>query len=388
MNQDRAPLLEALRRHREQTRASFHIHAHRGAVGAPEDLVELLGEKVFAADLTELPGLDDWSAPQGAIREAQEFAADAWGSARCRFLVNGTTSGNIAMLLAAVGRGEKILMDEEVHRSALAGIELAGAVPVRLPRRKNAGWKISEAIDAETVQNALREDPEIRAVFLVNPTYYGICSPVREIADICHAAGVPLLVDEAHGAHFHFSDLLPEDALCAGADLVAQSTHKTAGSLGQSSLLHMQGERILPERVDEKLKLITTSSPSYVLMASLDAARRQMATKGERLLDSAQRLADRARRELAGIEGLEVLSSEIWGGSKALENDPLRIVFSAASRGLTGHQLLERLDRRHGVRTELSDAHNVLAVITWGNTGEEIDCLRHAVERSLRDTKQ
>ena len=376
------PLADAIAAYREKVQAGFHIHAHRGTSGIAPAARDLLGEEVYAADLTELPGLDDLYHPTGVLLEAQSLAAAAFGSKQCYFLLNGTTSGNQCMLLATSEAGKRFLVDRNVHRSVPAGLSLAGSGALWLSERRIPTWEIPAPVSAEEIESALDTEKNIAAVFITSPNYYGLAAPVEEIARLCKERGIPLLVDEAHGAHFTFSEKLPTSAVAAGADLVAQSAHKTLGSLGQTSFLHRQGELVDAVRVERAVKQLSTSSPSYPLMASLDIARQEMSLRGSALIDQALSLAEEARQKLSSIPGLEVLDPEKEGFSKGAY-DPLRICLSASARGISGAELVNRLWEEAGIALEMSDRRNALAVVSWGNTAEDADKLVFALRDIL-----
>ena len=379
LDQTRLPLQTAIRRFREEAPAFFRIPSHHFAEGADPESRKLLGDAAFDADLTEAEGLDDLHAAEGVIAEAQELAADLFGSKECRFLVNGSTSGNMAMLLSTVGPGSRVLVARNTHQSVLHGLILSGGMPVWLQPAHPDGWILDGAVTAEQVQSSLAANPDCKAVFITSPTYYGICSPLREIADICHAYNIPLLVDEAHGSHMYFSEKAPEGAVQAGADLVVQSLHKTGGSLTQSSLLHRCSERVDSRRLCESIRLVTSSSPSYILMASLDGARHHLALHGRELLHKAEKMAGMCRDMLKSVEGIRVLSIP--------DLDPLRIVFTAASHGISGIRMQQELYKRTRVSVELSDLLHVVCVISWGNTEEEILRLTETVKSIIRNAE-
>lgn len=382
MNQDQTPLIDALRAFEKREIAYFNIPAHRSWRGAPHALRELLGDRVFGADVTETDGTDDLHAATGAILQAERLAADLFGSRQCAFLVNGTTCGNEAMLLASVREKEKVLIARNAHASAWMGLVLSGAEPVWMLPRFHQEFGIYGQVAPKTVEEALQNDSEIKACLITSPTYYGEASDVRGIAEICHRHSCLLLVDEAHGTHFYFDDRFPEGAVAAGADLVAQSMHKTGGSFTQSSLLHRCSDRIDVARLEESLRLVQSTSPSYLLMASLDGARHELAMRGREKSERAIRLALRAREELSLIPGIAVLGG---GGDACESQDLLRVVFSAADAGMDGITLQNELFRLD-VTTEMADPFNVTAVITDGNTDEDIARLaagvRAVTERS------
>ncbi|MEE0956288.1 MAG: aminotransferase class I/II-fold pyridoxal phosphate-dependent enzyme [Eubacterium sp.] len=365
------PLIDAIKAYQDEEPAFFRIPGHRFERGADRQAVKLLGDLAYRADLTEAEGLDDLHQPTGAILQAEKLAADLYGSDRCWFLVNGTTCGNEAMILAMARPGDKILLPRSAHKSCLCGLILSGAVPVWMEPVYYPDFGFYGEVRPEEVEEKLKEHPDARGVLLTSPTYYGVISDIRRIAAITHEKKIPLCVDEAHGAHLYFSDKLPQGALACGADLVCQSTHKTVGSFTQSSMLHLKGNLIDPARVDECLKLVMSTSPNYLLMASLDGARHLMATSGKRLAEQALELADYAGVRLNRIPGIHVFRQE--------GQDPLRVVFSVKELGISGYRMQEELYRTGRVSMELADPDSVVAVITWGNTKEDIDRLANAV---------
>ena len=365
--QSKMPILEMTKAFVEENRGYFCIPGHRFERGMNPALREQYGEGLYRYDLTETDNLDDLHHAEGPILEAQQLAAQLFGSERCFFLVNGTTCGNEAMILTAVRPGEKILVPRNAHKSVTMGLILSGAIPVWIEPEMEDAWGTAGELLPEKVDQVLNEQPDIRAVFLVNPTYHGICSDVERLAQICHAHQVPLLVDEAHGSHLYFHSAFPKGAMEAGADACAQSTHKTLGSMTQTSMLHMQGNLLDQNRMDENLKLVMSTSPSYVFMAAIDAARQQMAMEGEMLLSEALQLADELREAVAQMPGYRVL--------KIGRQDLLRVVISADRMGISGEKLQELLYEKGKISLELADPVSIVLVLTWGNTREEIQHL-------------
>ncbi|MBD3883253.1 aminotransferase class I/II-fold pyridoxal phosphate-dependent enzyme [Phormidium tenue FACHB-886] len=379
--QDQAPLLEALRSAAWRSTAAFHTPGHKGGQGIPSALADLLGSKVFPADLPELPELDNLFTPEGVILKAQALAAAAFGAEQTWFLANGSTCGIQAAVLATCQPGEKLILPRNVHQSAIAALILSGAVPVWLEPEVDPLWGIAHSVDPASIATALAQHPDAKAILLVSPTYYGVCGNVVAIAQLAHAHGIPLLVDEAHGAHFAFHADLPLSALKAGADLTVQSTHKTLSALTQAAMLHVQHQRIDRDRLSRALQIVQSTSPSYLLLASLDAARQQMATQGESLMAQALALAASIRAQLAPLP-IAVLSSSRSPSPGFFALDPLRLTLSIT--GLSGFQADERLHQEFGVTCELPGLHHLTFILTHGNTPEEADRLVISLEKLSR----
>lgn len=373
LDQSATPLLDALRDYVGQGVIRFHMPGHKGGPGVHERLRRLAGESVFALDVTGVEGLDDLHAPSGILRSAQALAADAFGADHSFFLVNGTSAGVQAMILSTCRPGEPILIPRNIHKSILAGIILSGAEPIFVQPVVDPDLGIAMGVIPEAVAAALDRRPDIRAALIVNPTYYGVSTDLTRVAALVHARGKPLLVDEAHGPHFHFHEALPLPALVAGADACAQGMHKILGGMTQASLLHLRGGRVDVDRVKAVLRVIQTTSASYILMASLDAARMQIATGGRELLDRAIGLAHRVREQVNTIPGLSCFGPERLGRPGAAGLDPTKVTVTVKGLGLTGQQVELVLRHRYGVQVEMSDLFNVLLIVGFGNTDEDAD---------------
>lgn len=379
--QERTPIFDAVRRYVDDGVLPFHVPGHKQGRGLPA-FREYVGERVMAMDLTCVPGLDNICNPTGVIREAEDLAAEALGAERAFFLVNGTTSGIQAMLMAVCSPGDEVILPRNAHKSATGGLILSGARPVYVNPTVDREFGISTGITPEAVGQALSQHPHARAVFVINPNYYGTASNLREIVRVAHSFGVPVCVDEAHGAHFPFHPDLPPSAMEAGADLAASSAHKLLGSLTQSSFLLLQGNLISAERVKAVLNLTQTTSPSYILLCSLDVARQQMALRGREIMESILQLALRARRELAEVEGLRLLDAEVVGRPGCFALDPTKITMNVRKLGISGYQAEKLLRRRFGLQVELSDLYNVLVLVTLGDDEGTVSRLVHSF-RSL-----
>jgi arginine decarboxylase len=370
--QHQTPLLDAIKACATRRHAPFYTPGHKLGQGISQPLADLLGASVFKADLTELAALDNLFSPQGVIQQAQALAAAAFGATQTWFLVNGSTCGIEAAILATCGTGDKIILPRNVHSSAIAGLILSGAMPIFINPEYDSVFDITHSITPNAVEAALQQHPDAKAVLTVYPTYYGVCGDLEAIAQITHQYNIPLLVDEAHGAHFTFHPELPTPALAAGADLTVQSIHKVLGAMTQASMLHVQGERIDIDRVNKALQLVQSTSPSYILLASLDAARQQMAIDGKKLMSRTLQLADIARTKISQIPGLSILSPTISPGF--VELDRTRLTVNVANLGLTGFEAEEILDEM-GVTAEFSSLQNLTFIISLGNTLADIEQL-------------
>lgn len=356
------PLLDALRAYVERGTLGFHSPGHKQGCGTHPGFRRYLGKRVFAIDLTVLPDLDFLSRPTGPIRQAQALAARAYLAGHAWFLVDGTSGGIHAMIAATAGPGDRVLVPRHCHKSVLAGLMLAGAVPVWLAPEYDEHLGIPLQVRPQQVADALAAAPDIRAAVMINPTYYGCATDLPRVVAICHAAGVPVLVDEAHGGGLAFNDSLPPSAMQAGADLSASSTHKIAGSMTQRSLLLQQGNRVEPARVQEMFNFLQTTSPSFVLMASIDAA-----VHGPRLITDALYLAAEARAALGAIPGVECLGPEVQGYHSVLDWDPTKITIDVTGLGLTGFQVEGILGREYRISIEVSGERFILIPITMGD---------------------
>ena len=364
------PLVDALRKSSQKSHAAFYAPGHKQGKGIDPSLRSLMGEKVFQADLPELPELDNLFAPEGAIAEAQELAASTFGAERTWFLVNGSTCGIIAAILATCGMGEKIILPRNIHQSAIAGLILTGAVPIFIEPIYDPQTRLMYNVTPEALGQALLEHPDTQAVMMLHPTYQGVCSDLKAIAEITHSYNIPLLVDEAHGAHFAFHYRLPPSALSMGADLTVQSTHKTLGAITQASMLHTQGSRVCHQRLNKALSLVQSTSPSYLLLASLDAARAQMAAEGNQLMAQTIAIAESAQTEIAQIPHLSVLELAIQPGCEDL--DPTRLTIDVSKLGITGFAADEILHEQLDVTCELPLLHHLTFIISLGNTEADI----------------
>lgn len=369
------PIYESLLEYHDNDTVPLNFPGHKRGCGAQSEFRDFIGTNVLSIDVSAFQQVDCLHKPEGPIKHAEELAADAFGADVTYFCVQGTSCAIQAMVMSVVGRNEKIIIPRNVHKSVISGIILSGAVPVYMQPEIDDELGFALNVTPETVLSALLENPDAKAVLIVNPTYYGISAALGEIANIVHQYSIPLLVDEAHGPHFHFSKGLPPSAMSSGADMCAQSTHKILGALSQSSMLHVKKLRVDVHRVKAVLNLIHSTSPSYVLLASLDAARFQMATSGEMVIEKMLMAARFVRSRINAIPGLSCFSREITLKKGASSFDETKITITCKNLGITGYALERILSEEYHIQAEMADIYNVLCVISVGTTMEHCNAL-------------
>ncbi|NLT94256.1 MAG: aminotransferase class I/II-fold pyridoxal phosphate-dependent enzyme [Clostridia bacterium] len=366
LDQSKTPLFDALMGYVKENTIPFHVPGHKQGRGNGF-LTSILGETTMAIDLTCMEDLDNICNPKSVIKEAEKLAAQAYQAENAFFLVNGTTSGIQAMIMSVCRPGDKIILPRNAHKSAISGIILSGAHPIYIEPEIDPFFGIAMGVTPSKVKEALEMHPDAKAVFVINPTYYGIASNLKEICKIAHDFEVPVLVDEAHGAHLVFHEDLPLSAMEAGADLAASSTHKLAGSLTQSSILLHQGNLIDPEYIKSVLNLTQTTSPSYILLASLDIARREMALKGRERLQRTIALTKKAKEQLSKINGIYCLDEDILDGNGKFALDSAKLVINVRNLGFSGYEIERILRKKYHIQIELSDLYNIIVLLTIGD---------------------
>ncbi|WP_289139967.1 aminotransferase class I/II-fold pyridoxal phosphate-dependent enzyme [uncultured Brevibacillus sp.] len=374
--QKHAPLYEQLERHAKRRPHPFHVPGHKMGHSFDSHAKDRFQE-ILELDLTEISGTDDLHQPTGVIAEAQGLAAEAFGADETRFLIGGSTVGNVALIMTVCRPGDKILVQRNCHKSVYHGIIMARATPIFLVPAVDLATGVAAGVRREDVERALHTHPDAKAVFLTNPTYYGMGIDLAKMAATVHRFDVPLLIDEAHGAHYGFHPAFPRSAMQSGADAAVQSTHKMATAMTMSSMLHIKGDRIDRARLYRHLAMIQSSSPSYVLMASLDLARRHLvleaSSEWERLLPLLDKLRERVAR-LEWIEWPEQASNSVYATF-----DPLKLFLHLRTSQLSGFALHEYMER-FGIFPELSDDSHVLLAASSGTSARDLDALARLLE--------
>ena len=379
-DQNKTPLFDAIREYDAKHPAYFRIPGHRYENGIDPKFRAAVGDEIFKMDLTETYLTDDLHNASGAIKEAEDLASELWESDYTHFLVNGSTCGNQTMIITTANNGQTVCIPRNAHKSALMGLTLGGGRPVYIMPQIEEEWGLHGGITPAQVEDMFKKYPECRGVMVVSPTYYGITSDLEGIAKVCHAHGAVLMVDEAHGAHCYFSHLLPKGAMQAGADMCVQSIHKVTGSFTQSSMIHVKSNIVDRSFLEANLHLVQSTSPSYLLMASLDMARHDMAMRGAQMVDDASKLAIAARKEINKIRGIRCAGKELEGRAGIYKLDETRLTISAAQLGIKGFDLKKILFDEYNVDVELADYRNVLAIVTFANKKEDLDMLVEALK--------
>ena len=382
IDQSRAPIYEALQNFRQMRVVPFDVPGHKHGKGNPE-LTEFLGEQCVGIDVNSMKPLDNLCHPVSVIHEAEMLAADAFGAAHAFLMVGGTTSSVQSMVLSTCKRGDKIILPRNVHRSVINALVLCGAVPVYVNPEVDRKLGISLGMQREQVAKAIAEHPDAVAVFVNNPTYYGVCSDLRAIVKMAHEAGMYCLADEAHGTHFYFGDGMPVSAMAAGADMAAVSMHKSGGSLTQSSLL-LIGPRMNVGHVRQIINLTQTTSGSYLLMSSLDISRRNLVQRGKQVFKKVIEMAEYAREEINAIGGYYAFGRELINGNSIYDFDPTKLSVHTRDIGLAGIEVYDLLRDEYDIQIEFGDIGNILAYLSIGDRPQELERLVSALAEIRR----
>jgi arginine decarboxylase len=370
--QSETPYLDALREYAGRDPARLHVPGHKGGPGGDPGLLDAIGEQALSLDIPALThGVDIGSEPT-PFERSQRLAADAWGAARAWFLINGASQGNIAAGLALAHRGDDVVLQRNVHSSTIDALVLSGLRPMFAAPELDSELGIAHCLTAETLDDALSRTPGAVGAWVVSPTYFGAVADVRALAEVAHARDVPLIVDEAWGAHMAFHEGLPEHALAASADLVISSTHKIVGSLTQSAMLHLghAAAGLIDENtVDRAVTLTESTSPSALLTGSLDAARRQAALHGRELLGHTMEVLAQTREDIRAIDGLDVLDERLAGRPGVYAYDPLRLAVDVRGVAATGYELAPLLREIGDINLELYGQNVIVAVFGMGERG-------------------
>jgi hypothetical protein len=382
MDQSRAPIHEALEKFRKKRVVPFDVPGHKRGRGNKE-LKDFLGETCVGIDVNSMKPLDNLCHPVSVIKEAEQLAAEAFGAAHAFLMVGGTTSAVQSMVLAVCKRGDKIILPRNVHRSVINALVLCGAVPVYVNPDVDQRLGIALGMKVSQVEEAIKENPDAVAIFVNNPTYYGICSDIRSIVKLAHENDMYVLADEAHGTHFYFGENLPIDAISAGADMAAVSMHKSGGSLTQSSIL-LIGKEMHEGYVRQIINLTQTTSASYLLLSSLDISRRNLALRGKEIFAQVMDLAEYARKEISNIGGYYAYSSDMINHDSIYDFDKTKLSIYTLDIGLAGIEVYDKLRDEYDIQIEFGDMGNILAYLSIGDRKQDIERLASSLAEIKR----
>jgi arginine decarboxylase len=377
-DQPTAPYLDAVVAYGFRGSTRFHVPGHKAGNGADLGVRTAIGWQTLKLDIPQdIHGVDLGPAPTPFDR-AEQLAAEAYGAARSWFLTNGASQGNHALCLALAPLGTPVVVQRNAHASVVDGLVLSGGLPTWVPPEYEPGLGMAHGVTPESLRLALEQTPDASAAFIVSPTYYGMAADVEGCAEVAHAAGVPLIVDQAWGPHLGFHRDLPPSALSVGADVMLTSTHKIAGSLTQSALLHVSDSgRVSPDAIARTLRLMRSTSPSSLLMLSLDGARRQLVLHGEALLDGTIAAARRTATAIEQIPGCRVVGDEEIGRPGVAHRDPLRVVIDVRGTGATGYAMAEALRSTFDTQVELATQATIVLVLGLDEQPRELERFIH-----------
>ncbi|HBN82611.1 MAG TPA: arginine decarboxylase [Clostridiales bacterium] len=377
-DQSQTPLFTAMKTHCSRTTIHMDVPGHKQGAGARE-LREYYGETTLRADLNSMYGMDNLLSPSGVIMEAERLAADLFGADAAYFLVNGTTSAIQTMILAACKPGDKIIIPRNVHKSVINALILSGAVPIYVQPEFSTRFGLTVCVSAEEYIKTIEENQDAKAVLVINPTYYGFVCDIKTVCDVAHSYGMMVLADEAHGTHLYFHDGLPIGAMDAGADMAGLSVHKTGGSFTQSSILLLSERYLSRSYVKTIANLTHTTSASYLLMSSLDVARKQLAENGEEMIQRTIEIADEIKRRVAET-GLYHVVPDPSDPVSAFGYDKTKVVLNLRNLDITGVYMFDLLAGEYDIYVEFGDADNILLIPGIGSTFEEIPDIVNALE--------
>ena len=371
--QQKAPIIDALADLRNKRIVPFDVPGHKKGRGSKE-LTEFLSKRTMQVDVNSMKPLDFLSHPVSIIKEAEIIAADAFSANHAFFMVGGTTSSVLAMIMATCKENDKILMPRNVHKSAINALILTGASPIYIDPSIDDNLGISLGMKIEDIERAIIENKDAKAIFLNNPTYYGICSNLKRVVELAHSYNILVLVDEAHGTHYYFNSKMPLSAMQAGADFASVSMHKSGGSLTQSAFL-LLNKSINIEYTRQIINLFQTTSASYLLLSSLDISRKNLALNGEEIFDKVLKLAEYARQEINQIEGFYAFNKEIINNNSIYNYDSTKLSVNTIKSGLTGIEIYDILRDEYDIQIEFGDMGNFLAYISVGDIQKDVERL-------------
>jgi len=375
--QEQTPYIEAFKNYLKEKNIPFDLPGHEGSIRT--ELDSIIGHKIYETDLNSPLGMDNIMHPTGPIKDAEDLFAKACHAKTCKFLVNGSTSGNLIMLMSALQANDKILLPRNVHKSVINGLILSGAVPVFIMPEIDKNTEIALQPTFETWKKAIDDNPDAKAIFIINPTYFGSCCDIKRVTAYAHKHGMIVLADEAHGCHFYFSRFLPCSAMDAGADMATTSVHKGGGSLTQSSILLINSELVSDYNIMKAYNMITTTSPSTFLIASLDAARKFLVFRGSKHIYHAKKYAIECVNRINKIPGFKAHGKDYFANFGVYNFDDTKLVVEIDKLKINGFEVFRILKEEYHIQSELSETYSILFLFALGSKHEYIDALVNAL---------
>lgn len=367
-------LYKKLKSYSKEDYYPFHMPGHKRNRNILDD------DFCFDRDITEIEGFDNLHHPEGVLKEAQKAVSDLYGTTESYYSINGSTAALLAAVSASVRRGGKILMARNCHKAVYHALYLRNLEPIYIYPQAEQEFGINGGISPSKVERYLEEHEDIEAILITSPTYDGVVSDVKSIAEIAHKRKIPLIVDEAHGAHFHFSEYFPVSAVELGADIVVQSLHKTLPSMTQTAVLHRCSECVDKNLIERFLSIYQSSSPSYILMAGMDACVDKLSANGDRLFEDFTKKLEETRKRLSGCRNIRLISPEKKSDTAIYDYDRSKLLFSTKGSSVTGKQLYKILLEKYHLQMEMESESYVLAMATVGDTEEGFLRLCEAIE--------
>ena len=378
--QSKVPLFATLLEHAKRDVISFHCPGHKNGRSIDKELKDYTGKEVYKFDVTVFDEVDSLHDPVSSIKKAQELMAQAYGVEHSFFLVNGSSVGNMAMFLAACDSGDSVIVSRSSHKSIVAGIIMSGVWPIWIQPKIDQNLDLIFNSTYDQIKDALDKYPEVKAVFVTSPTYNGVVTELSKIVDLCHRRGKIVLVDEAHGVHLLFNDQLPESAITAGADLCVQSTHKILSAMSQGSVLHFNSKLVDFNRVKKIVSMLQTTSPSYLTLATLDLARRQVFLHGEENFDRVIKAAEWGRMYInSNVHSMKCFTrKEIQ--ELGFDLDVTKLTVNVTKTGLSGYEIESILAKEYNIQLDYADLFNLVAIMGEGSEKPDVEAFVNALK--------
>ena len=378
--QNNTPFFSEMKKYIESDPTCFDVPGHKMG-NFDNDLEEYAGKTLYKLDVNAPIGLDNLYHPHGVIKEAEDLLADLYNVDEALFSINGTTGGIMTMIIGTIDAKEKIILPRNVHKSIINSLILSGAYPIFVMPDTDPETGIANGVKIDNYIKAMDENPDAKAVFVINPTYFGVTSNIKKLAKEAHERNMIVIADEAHGSHLYFHEDLPLGAMAAGADISSVSLHKTFGSLTQSSAILINKERINVSRIKKVYAMLSSTSPNHILLASIDVARKRMALDGHKLLSNTLDLARKTRERINKIRGFHCLDKSYLDGNGRFDIDETKLVINTSEVGLSGFEIFKLMREVENVQMELGEISELLAIFTIGTTQKDADRLVEGLQK-------